>query len=451
MDALDAHGILVDAVTRERSDDIGDEWMYELQKQERESAGADSPPLNSSEEAADDATDGDASEKSFAMGMVDGDLLGVLYRVGIMRGWSDKQLANVCKKLHTVGALTSDDLMIMINCGVVNQRLRLHGFKAFSKETLLQCQALLGLGKRVRGVLATHRGVERRAFRRLTPCPDDNGFYLAEGLYGDAGDTNVYDAGLTAAEQAAINAVSLTLSASPMLARDVSFAFSSFRTYESSSVRESSMWTVQAGEEEPEDVIALARFPDWDDVAPHLPRNPTYARDEWRVVQVPLEWLYYYQTTIAGAFGASGGLLQRTIDELRDGAATPYTLPLMHVVAINGVLYGMGCRRLLCFMHVWGMTEPGRMIPVLFNGRATEGIAPNPTGMSMKVLGMASLDGVIVGEVTRPRRCWTSPQQPSFQHMIRLYSDAELPMERDGKCYVDFTKSLTPHLLGMEH
>eukprot|EP01063_Lacrimia_lanifica_P009636 TRINITY_DN16576_c0_g1_i1.p1 TRINITY_DN16576_c0_g1~~TRINITY_DN16576_c0_g1_i1.p1 ORF type:complete len:543 (+),score=159.13 TRINITY_DN16576_c0_g1_i1:67-1629(+) len=155
----------------------------------------------------------------------------------------------------------------------------------------------------------------------------------------------------------------------------------------------------------------------------------------WRVVEVPLSCLYFYQTTVAGHFG-DGTSMQRTVDELRAGTSSPHTLPLMHALVIEGKFYGMGTRRLTCYHHVWGEGDPHRSIPVLFCNSRTTGYDYNHQGLAMKVIGFLTLDGRDQASVARRPR--TGPPLTGA-HLQQEYRKDHVPVARPGTNEVYFS------------
>lgn len=142
----------------------------------------------------------------------------------------------------------------------------------------------------------------------------------------------------------------------------------------------------------------------------------------FRIVEVPLNRLYFYQSAIAGAF-SDGRSLQSTVDSLRQGTITPRDMPLPHVVLRGKRLYCMGTRRLACFNFAWRRTDPAHLIPVIWDGSNNPDALPQGNDTDMIVFGGLSLDGQYLTRITRGpaeldvdvrdfRRQWMSGKPP---------------------------------------
>eukprot|EP01062_Namystynia_karyoxenos_P081375 TRINITY_DN8939_c0_g1_i1.p1 TRINITY_DN8939_c0_g1~~TRINITY_DN8939_c0_g1_i1.p1 ORF type:complete len:522 (+),score=89.32 TRINITY_DN8939_c0_g1_i1:139-1566(+) len=129
------------------------------------------------------------------------------------------------------------------------------------------------------------------------------------------------------------------------------------------------------------------------------------------IVLVPLSVLYFYQNSAARTF-QDGRSLQSTLDELRSGEASPYTIPLMMFQLVcsgrkPARLYSVNNRRLFCYHYVYGKERPDLLIPGLWNGtyanRGDTGGLPQGNDTDLPVLGCVSIDGTTKGCLSRTK------------------------------------------------
>eukprot|EP00662_Eupelagonemidae_sp_cell21_P048907 gene48907-63384_t len=102
---------------------------------------------------------------------------------------------------------------------------------------------------------------------------------------------------------------------------------------------------------------------------------------DYRVVEVPLCHLYFYQSVIAGHF-SDGRSLQSTVDALRSGAITSKDIPLAHTMLAGRRLYCLGTRRLACFHLAWKHAR--RRVPKQYSRRPASIVCAR--GMSFDVI-----------------------------------------------------------------
>eukprot|EP01065_Artemidia_motanka_P028284 TRINITY_DN3355_c1_g2_i1.p1 TRINITY_DN3355_c1_g2~~TRINITY_DN3355_c1_g2_i1.p1 ORF type:complete len:461 (+),score=109.43 TRINITY_DN3355_c1_g2_i1:70-1452(+) len=142
---------------------------------------------------------------------------------------------------------------------------------------------------------------------------------------------------------------------------------------------------------------------------------------DYRVIQLPLSQLYFYQSVIARSF-SDGHSLQGTVDGLRSGSLTPEDLPLAHGLFTGRRMYFLGSRRLTCFNLAFRERDPGRLIPVLWCGAIAPGL-PQGNDVTMSVLGGVIFDGRLLYEVTR------DPASPDLdvQNLKKAFVGAPTP------------------------
>jgi hypothetical protein len=85
-------------------------------------------------------------------------------------------------------------------------------------------------------------------------------------------------------------------------------------------------------------------------------------RPSYRVIELPLKDIYFYQNYISNVF-MDGRPLTDTIEALQAGTITPLTLPLIECLKYRGKWYAIGNRRLACFQYVF-RDKPDTLIPV---------------------------------------------------------------------------------------
>ncbi|KAJ9453280.1 hypothetical protein DIPPA_10157 [Diplonema papillatum] len=332
-------------------------------------------------------------------GLVDSSLLGVLHRVGQQRQWSIDDLEKVVEKLHCIGVTKPCDLILLIRCGMLNTKLRQNRQKTMRQDTVRTIIAFLGLGKTVylaepapeascsQAILAREKEQGKSEFMRASIrlsrriCPPTTQGEAEEPEYPLQGSTKV----------------------SPRLCEPP-------RGSEPEPVFYDLEEVISLGEEE--QLTQEAESSMRGDGVLDEPESRDYSLPDthilqrigqqavWRVIEVPLSWLFFYQTTVAGSF-SDGRSLQSTVDDLRSGGESPFTLPLMHCLIVDKKLYGMGTRRLLCYHHLWDATEPRKLIPVLFCNKLCDGCTRNADGLSMAVIGTTLLDGSMRAVVER--------------------------------------------------
>ena len=364
------------------------------------------------------------SEISF--GAIDSSLLGVLYRVGLKRKWSERDLQQVIEKLHAIRIVGSEDMLVMLRACCINEKLKAKGLRAFSKSTLHELTI------------------------NLTFCPvvipDDDSMLLATSVFSPNPDilmevplfsqapsmrhpmtpAAAQDEEEKEEEEEEVVVVVEKVEAPPLpreLSPPPSPPSPSLCQEVGPAILDSTM-----GPERPPVPVTSIRLPSFrGPITCELSlremveletsrlggalREPSDLIDmpilsgaaQFRIIEVPLCWLYFYQSTVAGSFTDGRGL-QQTVDQLRSGEETPYTLPLMHALVVHGMFYGMGTRRLLCFHHVWGAHNPLKKIPVLFCGCACYGVPQNPEGLTMKVIGYLKLDDKYHNTVQRKQQ-----------------------------------------------
>eukprot|EP01063_Lacrimia_lanifica_P005870 TRINITY_DN13539_c0_g1_i1.p1 TRINITY_DN13539_c0_g1~~TRINITY_DN13539_c0_g1_i1.p1 ORF type:complete len:357 (+),score=82.79 TRINITY_DN13539_c0_g1_i1:54-1124(+) len=337
-------------------------------------------------------------------GKVDDALLGVLHRVAVLRKWSEKEIGSVIKKLLAVDVRDVYTVMLLIRCNVLQKRLKAAGQKTFKKDTLMQIRNLGGFGHQSSAAQwDIIESVPPSATPEEAPLPNDP--HLTPEL----------------------------LSVEPLHVVDTEGCADELTPEEvleqSADVRriiELELGMAAGAKSEPSEAASV-RSVRMDDF--HL-LTPIRTRAMWRVVEVPLDWLYFYQTCVAGSF-SDGKPLQETIDELRSGMVSPYTIPLMHALCIDGRLYGMGTRRLLCFHTVWGSVYPEKKIPILFCNHSATGATYNECGLHMRMFGQTRIDGGYLSQVSRrpPRR---NLPRPTARNLQIEYQKNRMPVSREG-------------------
>eukprot|EP00756_Hemistasia_phaeocysticola_P031510 Hpha_TRINITY_DN16356_c1_g9::TRINITY_DN16356_c1_g9_i1::g.58677::m.58677 len=147
-------------------------------------------------------------------------------------------------------------------------------------------------------------------------------------------------------------------------------------------------------------------------------------KSDYRIVEVPLKLLYFYQSAIRNSF-SDGKSFQTTVDALRNGELTPYQMPLAHVNLTAGRLYCMGTRRLACLVLAFWHTNPDKLIPVLWSGKAMWTGFPQGDDVTLTVSG----GGVLIDGAH-----WTSirrgaPEQDvCVKSLARAYKAAQAPV-----------------------
>eukprot|EP00756_Hemistasia_phaeocysticola_P024471 Hpha_TRINITY_DN15950_c1_g1::TRINITY_DN15950_c1_g1_i1::g.70678::m.70678 len=125
-----------------------------------------------------------------------------------------------------------------------------------------------------------------------------------------------------------------------------------------------------------------------------------YAKD-FRIVEIPLKHLYFYQNAIAGHF-SDGHSLQSTVDGLRSGSLTTRQLPLPHVMLVGGRMYCMGTRRLTVFQYLWGKKNPDIRVPVIWSGGYQSTAHPQGNDTHLRIIGGTTVDKITLVEFVRP-------------------------------------------------
>eukprot|EP00756_Hemistasia_phaeocysticola_P004685 Hpha_TRINITY_DN12951_c0_g1::TRINITY_DN12951_c0_g1_i1::g.164494::m.164494 len=127
---------------------------------------------------------------------------------------------------------------------------------------------------------------------------------------------------------------------------------------------------------------------------------PHGSASDYRIVEVPLNHLYFYQSAIAGSF-SDGRSIQSTVDGLRNGTITPRDMPLAHAMLCGKRLYCMGTRRLTCFNFAWKKMDPTHKVTVLWNGSNNRDAMPQGNDIDMTVFGGLRIDNRFVTRVSR--------------------------------------------------
>eukprot|EP01063_Lacrimia_lanifica_P017991 TRINITY_DN2496_c0_g1_i1.p1 TRINITY_DN2496_c0_g1~~TRINITY_DN2496_c0_g1_i1.p1 ORF type:complete len:416 (+),score=91.38 TRINITY_DN2496_c0_g1_i1:92-1339(+) len=411
--------------------------------------------------------EGEDAGRGEVFGLINGDLLGVLYNVGVLRKWTDDDLATVVRKLVKVRLVTVSDLLRVIQCKVLNPRLKAAGEKAFSKETLRQIVSLAGLAQAggVSLIEVDRAALDAFASNRSRAQQPTDGLVAAHPVVGpealawvNAEATNEPPIPVEEQSEAYPDQVPQEECAEPAPAAGAvpeerepaeasppatpkrpaaTFSNNPLAAFALHSVPTLSYTTwshLQSGAADDDDAESLDEYVQHARIQGYERYDAVTDVPEWRVVYVPLEWIYYYQTTVAGVF-SDGRPLQKTVDDLRSGRLSPSTLPLINLLVVDGMLFGMGTRRLVCYQHLWGLTYPEVRIPALYCHKTCTGKTTHSLkGLEMKVIGMLFLDNIMHASVQRERR---KGPAPSFGYLEAEFNEGRKPVYREGEPYLE--------------
>ena len=413
---------------------------------------------------------------------LDEDLRATILAVGVQRKWQERDSFAVMRKLHAVNVLNTTTMRRMLQSDNLNTALSSKGFKTLNYDTTNTFRTMLDVG-RDKGALC---GAIRRD-NPPSPLPSEKlDLSVTESLM-----LSILESSMQFSREASLRASQIRPSAPtkqkpettrPMPPPQRTPASRSLQSSKNSSVCKPLEPCLKrmSSEKSVPFAVRTATFAESQNLmldmeAEHCPSkdNTEYDNDDdddddydevldapdgklhsptrrrstqnvilpdyreisiieneacWRVVEVPLSWLFFYQTTVFSSFSC-GMRLQDTVDELRSGVTLPHTLPLMYALVMQGKVYGMGTRRLTCFHYVWGQSDPHKLIPVLMCGKRCVGDLANHEGMVMSILGGATLDGVPVLSVERQ----PVPSKKGSATLLRdEYNKGIAPVESEG-------------------
>ena len=305
-------------------------------------------------------------------GLLEPGIVSALGVVSRSRRWKSEDLLKVAKKLVATNMTRTRKLLIAIKSGMLNPVLKQNGFTSFSKKTLSLLYGIL--------CCTCIRDVE-----------------IIES-------TNVIEIREEHVEEPP-----------PPAVEDV--------------IDESEVQTLMEGCAEISGIISPDSLPtviegkmiDADSL------QPIRELAEWHIIEIPIKHLYFYQTSVAGTFSDSRSL-QSTVNELRMGEKTPYKIPLMHTLLVDGRLYGMGTRRTVCYHRICAHNQ-NAMIPVLFANRSSDSSLHNKEGLNMCLIHPCVIDGVTYHEMSRSPH---SPDIYSCKDLTKQYENNVLPVKREG-------------------
>ena len=313
------------------------------------------------------------------------ELNAVVYQVGQVHSWDEPDRIAVLHKLRAIGVTDVDKFRTMVYSSEINSAFRQLGFKTLNNDTFITLRSALDTNTTHSEELYAPENTPPASFSPPSSLPDTS-----------SGESTSTECG------------------SPQ--------------YTCEGVVESDEEDNAGRGHEEESEVQDNRHSLANVVLPDYLRLPVIDKPAvWHVVDIPLSMLFFYQTTVTKAFSC-GKLLQFTIDQLRSGERSPTSLPLMHVVVMRGKLYSMGTRRLTCFHHVWGRSDPDKLIPVLMCGKRCAGNQANHEGTKMQLFSSAKLDGVQCSSVVR-----TLPlKMTTVAQLMEKYNRNVLPIEHNG-------------------
>eukprot|EP01065_Artemidia_motanka_P042803 TRINITY_DN5798_c0_g1_i1.p1 TRINITY_DN5798_c0_g1~~TRINITY_DN5798_c0_g1_i1.p1 ORF type:complete len:561 (+),score=170.44 TRINITY_DN5798_c0_g1_i1:48-1730(+) len=408
----------------------------------------------------DDDEEDDVRRQSAALGKIDGALLALIWSAREVRRWTQKEIADMCAGLAAAGILTCPQLAgALEHPDALNERLRAAGARMWSMRSVAALQSCLSdatrIGRSMHAASVSQqqpgadamlrrggggRGQMRRAppslrrRRRESRTEQPRAHPISELLEAE---DNSDDSKSTGSGHATLRASTPPVQALAMstfsddeqrrgglapavlsvsLSRRCSSAGELLQPepagHGSASTTPKGLTRANSGSSRC--TASPVHFPPqpsprptsdaldasmqsfrWTSLA-----QPHGTAADYRIVEIPLHHLYFYQSAIAGHF-SDGRSLQQTVDGLRSGSLSPWQMPLAHAMLAGKRLYCMGTRRLTCFNFAWGRTEPDRKIPVLWNGSNNVDALPQGDDVNMQVLGGLRLDGRIVTTVER--------------------------------------------------
>ena len=322
-----------------------------------------------------------------ATDLVDEELRDVILALGETRNWGDKDNQAVMRKLRAIKATTVPRVKTLLNSNQINGALRRNGFKALSADTIGTLSRVLKCKGSVCGVL-----------RSDSEPATDLDLSVYEPEVASILEHSRWSAGRSGSHK--VDVASPRRVGPPATAR--------------------------------QNVAVLMRFPIHNTTPPpstypdfmEVPIISTEAK--WHVIHVPLSSIFFYQATVASSFSC-GLSLQFSINQLRLGEVTPESMPLIYVLLMDGRLYGMGTRRLVCFHHVWGETDPHRSIPVLFCGKRCVSSIANEDPFVVHGICFLWLEGTAQKSFKRPT-CTLPPS--SAENLLKAYDRAIQPIAK---------------------